>query len=258
MPLGAKRGAGRDAHASGGGPHAMACDAPLSTSPGATPWGRPKARRTGPAVPASVRHAAAGSPPLPPCTRGGGGGGCGAAAAAAAECDAAAEPPCPRPQLQPGALGCPAARPPWHGAGAAAGAADGAADASPPADQARGGGAAAPPAAGPPPPLPPRKAVRFAPGPLRVAGRPDGAVGRDGHPLGEGRVAAPVRPAAPPPPGSTDPVTRANIAALEELLGSENAPSLGRLKRRVGLLPPGRPPRVHLTTAPPAAQRQAA
>ncbi|KIY95301.1 hypothetical protein MNEG_12663, partial [Monoraphidium neglectum] len=40
-------------------------------------------------------------------------------------------------------------------------------------------------------------------------------------------------------------LNRGTIAALEELLGPENAPSLGRLKRRLGILPaPPRAPRV--------------
>ncbi|GBF92043.1 hypothetical protein Rsub_04390 [Raphidocelis subcapitata] len=100
-------------------------------------------------------------------------------------------------------------------------------------------------------PCAPAKAVRFAPGPLPPSARD---VGVDGHPAGEGRVAVPVRLLRHAPPQD---LTRSNVLALEELLGPENAPSLGRLKRRVGMLPPGRPPRVHLTAAR-VQQRQAA
>jgi hypothetical protein len=251
MPLGAKRG-GRDDTQPGRDtpPQLMACDAPLSSSPGSDafgqPWGRPKARRTGPAVPASVRHAAAGSPPLPPCTRH-------AAAAAAAHQLQELE------QLQQQQPHGTLLHQQWQDAGSF-GPAPASADAQPKGDHMARGAPQLPPPGSlgaappqPPPQLQPRKAVRFAPGPLGALGRPAGS---DGHPLAEGRVAAPVRPAGPPP-GPSDPVTRSNISLLEELLGVENAPSLGRLKRRVGLLPPGRPPRVHLTTAP-AAQRQVA
>ncbi len=103
----------------------------------------------------------------------------------------------------------------------------------------------------------PGKVVRFAPGPLLPNGLPHAAprapVSSDGHPASEGCVAVPVRqlPFCCP----TD-LTRSNILVLEELLGPENAPSLGRLKRRIGLLAANRPPRVHLTTVVQQPQRQ--
>lgn len=93
-----------------------------------------------------------------------------------------------------------------------------------------------------PPPV--RKAVRFAPGPLAdraAAGSARGPVTPDGHPAGEGRVAVPVRQL--PFSFPTD-LNKANLLTLEELLGPENAPSLGRLKRRLAALQ--RPPRAHL------------
>lgn len=90
-------------------------------------------------------------------------------------------------------------------------------------------------------PAAPRKAVRFAPGPLPASSP---AVGFDGHPVGEGRVARPVRQFSP---GSfTSDLSRSNLLALEQLLGPENAPSLERLKRRL-VTTPNRPPRVQLT-----------
>lgn len=130
--------------------------------------------------------------------------------------------------------------------------------------QQQGGAPHAPAAAAPrdSPPQTARKAVRFAPGPLlppafqpsEGAPAPRRAVGSDGHPEGEGQLALPVRQVPFP---QTD-LNRSNIVVLEQLLGPENAPSVGRLKRRIGILPPNRPPRVHLTVALPRAQRQQA
>jgi hypothetical protein len=87
----------------------------------------------------------------------------------------------------------------------------------------------------------PSKRVHFAPGPL-----PDTP---DGHPAREGRVAAPrptswlVAALKPVPLVAADPLTPANIRMLAAELGPLNAPSIGRLKRRVGLVPPlVRPP----------------
>ncbi|KAI8463521.1 MAG: hypothetical protein J3K34DRAFT_526934 [Monoraphidium minutum] len=190
---------------------------------------------TPPAPPPPLALAAAAAPPMR--TRLGG---------AAAPPPAASSPDAGRSdQWRPPWAAPPPPPPPAPAAAQDAAAAGGAA-----------GGATGSSATAPPPgDAPPRKVVRFAPGPLAPAAAARGPVGDDGHPAGEGRVAVPVRQLLGHPPCD---LSRANIGALEELLGPENAPSLGRLKRRIGLAPAPRPPRVPLGPAASLQRRQAA
>ncbi|WIA08831.1 hypothetical protein OEZ85_008252 [Tetradesmus obliquus] len=53
-------------------------------------------------------------------------------------------------------------------------------------------------------------------------------------------------------------LTRGNVLMLEQLLGPESAMSVARLKRRVGLLPPIRPPRPHVCSRPAGSDAYAA
>jgi hypothetical protein len=84
--------------------------------------------------------------------------------------------------------------------------------------------------------------VSFAPGPLDPAAHP--AATGDGHPATECCVATPVRRSQA---AYCLDLSRGNVLMLEQLLGQECAMSVARLKRRVGLLPPLRPPRPHAT-----------
>lgn len=82
--------------------------------------------------------------------------------------------------------------------------------------------------------------VKFARGPLETA---------DGHPDHEGRQGAP-RCANPAPQQVMAQINLKQVAALEEELGPDNLPSLLRLKRRIGLLPPLKRTRQHATPQP--------
>lgn len=80
--------------------------------------------------------------------------------------------------------------------------------------------------------------VRFAAGPLNPEAHPSST--DDGHPASEGALAVPVRRV---PVSYGMDLSRGNVLMLEQLLGAECSMSVTRLKRRVGLLPPIRPPR---------------
>lgn len=80
--------------------------------------------------------------------------------------------------------------------------------------------------------------VRFAAGPLKPEAHPNST--DDGHPASEGALAVPVRRV---PVSYGMDLSRGNVLMLEQLLGAECSMSVTRLKRRVGLLPPIRPPR---------------
>lgn len=88
---------------------------------------------------------------------------------------------------------------------------------------------------------PPLRRVSFARGPLPT---------EDGHPRHEGRQAAP-RSANPTPTQTMATMTYAQIDALEAELGPDNQPSLKRLQRRIGLLPPLKRSRDFATPQPP-------
>jgi hypothetical protein len=89
--------------------------------------------------------------------------------------------------------------------------------------------------------------VSFAPGPLHSSPAVRSPVTDDGHPATEGALAMPVRRV---PSSYALDLTRGNVLMLEQLLGPESAMSVSRLKRRVGLLPPIRPPRPHACSRP--------
>lgn len=89
--------------------------------------------------------------------------------------------------------------------------------------------------------------VSFARGPLRIVDAVRTPVTPDGHPACEGALAMPVRRV---PSSYALDLTRGNVLMLEQLLGPESAMSVARLKRRVGLLPPIRPPRPHVCSRP--------
>lgn len=84
----------------------------------------------------------------------------------------------------------------------------------------------------------PGRRVRFADGPLNPQAHPNST--DDGHPASEGALAVPVRRV---PVSYGMDLSRGNVLMLEQLLGAECSMSVTRLKRRVGLLPPIRPPR---------------
>ncbi|KAF6259272.1 hypothetical protein COO60DRAFT_1514060 [Scenedesmus sp. NREL 46B-D3] len=89
--------------------------------------------------------------------------------------------------------------------------------------------------------------VSFAPGPLHSSPAVRAPVTDDGHPATEGVLAMPVRRVSS---SYALDLTRGNVLMLEQLLGAESAMSVARLKRRVGLLPPIRPPRPHACSRP--------
>jgi hypothetical protein len=89
--------------------------------------------------------------------------------------------------------------------------------------------------------------VSFAPGPLHCSPAVRSPVTDDGHPATEGALAMPVRRV---PSSYALDLTRGNVLMLEQLLGPDSAMSVMRLKRRVGLLPPIRPPRPHACSRP--------
>jgi hypothetical protein len=89
--------------------------------------------------------------------------------------------------------------------------------------------------------------VSFAPGPLHGSPAVRSPVTDDGHPATEGALAMPVRRV---PSSYALDLTRGNVLMLEQLLGPDSAMSVMRLKRRVGLLPPIRPPRPHACSRP--------
>jgi len=84
--------------------------------------------------------------------------------------------------------------------------------------------------------------VRFAAGPLNPEQHPNST--NDGHPASECALAVPVRRV---PASYGMDLSKGNVLMLEQLLGAECSMSVSRLKRRVGLLPPIRPPRPHAT-----------
>eukprot|EP00878_Enallax_costatus_P004019 GHUV01004242.1.p1 GENE.GHUV01004242.1~~GHUV01004242.1.p1 ORF type:complete len:354 (+),score=78.81 GHUV01004242.1:278-1339(+) len=87
--------------------------------------------------------------------------------------------------------------------------------------------------------------VSFAPGPLSP--QQHGNCTPDGHPAAEGAQAVPVRRVAP---SYALDLTKGNVLFLENLLGQDCQMSVMRLKRRVGLLPPIKPPRPHVGAKP--------
>jgi hypothetical protein len=97
--------------------------------------------------------------------------------------------------------------------------------------------------------------VSFAPGSLHSSPAVRSPVTDDGHPATEGALAMPVRRV---PSSYALDLTRGNVLMLEQLLGPESAMSVARLKRRVGLLPPTRPPRPHVCSRPAGSDGDAA
>lgn len=90
-----------------------------------------------------------------------------------------------------------------------------------------------------------QRRVRFARGHLDPTSDPTAAP--DGHPATEGCQVAPVRHL---PQSYALDLTRGNVLMLEQMLGDACRPSISRLKRRVGLLPPIRAPRPYLCSRP--------
>lgn len=86
----------------------------------------------------------------------------------------------------------------------------------------------------------PSRRVRFAAGPLNPDRHPNST--DDGHPASEGALAVPVRRV---PASYGMDLSKGNVLMLEQLLGTDCSMSVTRLKRRVGLLPPIRPPRPY-------------
>jgi hypothetical protein len=95
--------------------------------------------------------------------------------------------------------------------------------------------------------------VSFAAGPLDPEYHPNST--QDGHPASEGALAVPVRRV---PVSYGMDLSRGNVLMLEQLLGTECIMSVTRLKRRVGLLPPIRPPRPYANSPGGAAAAAAA
>jgi hypothetical protein len=95
--------------------------------------------------------------------------------------------------------------------------------------------------------------VSFAAGPLDPEYHPNST--QDGHPASEGALAVPVRRV---PVSYGMDLSRGTVLMLEQLLGTECIMSVTRLKRRVGLLPPIRPPRPYANSPGGAAAAAAA